>query len=253
MIKYDMSTINRGKLELLRKNIMLPSYQLQRDLGNCCFLDPPGYPSYFTQSIYNKHGNEPSRGATKVLSGKVIESRDDWDENLTWNGVSTKRSKLLRSLWIPLPIDHPRTKEWTQEVYSHLRNCYHDEGSNESDKILIYPVPSYKLESFVDDKHFSDEWRIKERAVIDQMNSETIANAMKVATPENHKAVRWIQKFYPEYQPDKELIKNPPKYTTTWWERYSECPTPENCPGGMGKKHPLNDSWCQVCGWHKEE
>lgn len=251
MIKYDMSTINEGKLELLPMYFVPSSHHLQQDPGNCCFLDPPGYPSYFTKSIYNSQGNEPSIGATKVLSRRIVESRDDWGEDLTWNEVSAKRSELLKSLWIPLSIDHPRTKEWIREAYSHLRNCYHDEGSSRSDKTLIYPVPSYMLESFVDDRRFSDEWRIQERATIDLMNAETIANAMKVATLENHKAVRHIREFYPEYQPDVELVNNPPKYTTTWWERYSECPTPENCPGGMGKKHPLNGSWCQVCGWHE--
>lgn len=251
MIEYDLSTINVDKLKQLPTYVMPPSYHLQDDPGNCCFLDPPGYPTYFTQSIYTKFGNEPSRGATKVLQGRVIEKRKDWDGTNSWNNVQSKRNALLKNLWSPLPIDHPRTKAWIQAVYSHMRNCYHDEGSEKSDKTLIFPVPSYKLRSFVDDERFSEEWRLKEGAAVDQANSEIIANAMKVATPENHNAVRCIRRFYPEHQPDMELIKDPTTHTANWWERYSECPTPENCPGGLGRKHPLNGSWCQVCGWHE--
>jgi len=244
-------TINKEKLNLLPTYNKPPSYQIQTDPGNGCFLDPPGYPTYFTQSVYTKQGGTPPRGVTLILMGRVVESHSDWKPDMDWDKLSKIRASKLRKLWNPLPLDHPRTVAWIRAVYKHLQNCYHNKGSDESDKTLIYPIPSYKLKSFVDDERFSDEWRIKERAAIDQANSETITNALKVATPENHKAVRLIQRFYPEHQPDTELIKNPPSSTPTWWERFSECPTHETCPGGMGRKHPLNGSWCQVCGWHE--
>ena len=157
----------------------------------------------------------------------------------------------MKLLWNPLPLDHPRTVAWIKAVYKHLHNCYYNKDADESDKTLIYPIPSYELKSFKDDERFSEEWRIKERAAVDQANAETIAVAMKIAVPENHMAVRSIREFYPEHVPDPELINNPPKSTPTWWEQFSECPKPEDCPGGMGQKHPLNGSWCQVCGWHE--
>lgn len=253
MIEHDMSTIDKEKLDLLPNYNIPSSYHMQSDPGNGCFLDPPGFPSYFTRSIYTKHGNEPSRGVTKVLLGKAVESRSDWDNNKTWDAVCNKRSSLLKKLWKPLPLDHPRTIAWIEAVYKHLQHCYYDKDAGESDKTLIYPLPSYQLKSFVDDKRFSEEWRIKERAAVDQANSETIANALKIAIPENHMAVRSIQRYYPDHVPDLKLIEKPPASAPTWWERFSECPTPENCPGGMGRNHPLNGSWCQVCGWHKEE
>lgn len=250
-IEHDLSTINREELEKLSTYLShsFPSYHLQSDPGNGCFLDPPGFPSYFTRSIYNSSGNEPIAGATKVLLGKVVESRSDWNNVANWDEVCNKRSSLLRRLWKPLPLDHPRTVAWIKEVYKHLQHCYHDKDASESDKTLIYPLPSHKLRSFVDDKRFSEEWRIKERAAVDQANADIIANALKIAVPENHMAVRSIQKFYPEHVPDLELIRNPPKTTPNWWERFSECPLPEDCPGQYGTLHPVNGSWCQMCGW----
>ena len=244
----NTDTINKKKLSLLPLYKKPPSYQLQPDPGNGCYLDPPGYPTYFTQSVYTKQGGTPPRGATLILMGRVVESQSDWKSSMDWDKLSKVRANKLRKLWNPLPLDHPRTIAWIKAVYSHLRNCYHNKDASSEDSTLIYPIPKYELKTFVDDERFSDEWRIKERATIDQANTEAIAQALKIAIPENHLAVRSIHKFYPEYEPDLELIKNPPTFTPTGWERFSKCPTPKTCPGGMGNKHPLNGSWCQVYG-----
>ena len=52
----------------------------------------------------------------------------------------------------------------------------------------------------------------------------------KIATVENHQAVIMIRKHYPEYEPEPDLIRNPPSSSPTWWERMPAKPSPENCP-----------------------
>ena len=76
----------------------------------------------------------------------------------------------------------------------------------------------------------------------------------KIATVENHQAVIMIRKHYPEYEPEPDLIRNPPSSSPTWWERMPAKPSPENCPGSksLQRPHPVNITWCQVCGWKAE-
>ena len=38
-----------------------------------------------------------------------------------------------------------------------------------------------------------------------------------------------------------------------WWETMEERPSPENCPGESFARHPVNVTWCQVCGWIEEK
>jgi len=37
-----------------------------------------------------------------------------------------------------------------------------------------------------------------------------------------------------------------------WWETMEERPLPEACPGESWRRHPVNGTWCQVCGWAEE-
>lgn len=253
--EIDTSTINKDELEKLPIFKCPASYHLQNEPGgNCCYLDPPGYPTYFTRSVYTSHGNSPAKGPQMTILGRVCESENDWNNVADYEKYREKIDKRLKKLWIPLSLEHPRTKAWIIALYKHMHNCYKDDSIIDGDKTLIFPVPSYKLKSFHDDKRFSEEWRIKEVAAINQANAETIARAKLIAIPENHSAVRSIQEFYPEYKPDLELIANPPKeHPGNWWERYSEKMSPEDCPGEHGHKHPVNGTWCQVCGIYQKE
>lgn len=253
-MKYDYSTIKQEELKRLPVARIAPSYYLQERPGNGCFLDPPGYPTYFTQSVYTSHGNQPARGAQTVICGRVVEHSNDYDSKKTWDEIIKLRDKRLQGLWNPLPIDHPRTRAWIVAVYIHLNHCYHDESATDkSDQTLIFPVPYYKLKSFTDDPRFSDEWRQMEIAAVKQANEDIMRHAQQVAVPDNHMAVRLIRRFYPEYQPELDMIAHPPETRGTWYERYAERPAPENCPGDMGMKHPMNESWCQLCGDRKGE
>jgi hypothetical protein len=250
-------TINRERLERLPVAKLAPTYRADRlsEAGCGCSGDPPGYPSYYLRNVWTQHGNHPRTGSspTMLIFDRVVERA-----NTPYN--EDRKARLLRSLWAPLPIDHPRTRAWIHDQYRHLQHCYIDDRYpvRHTDRTLIYPVPYYKLRSFSDDPRFSEEWRRKERAAVAQANLEIEEDARRVATPENHAAVRRIRQYYPDYQPEPNLIVTPPPTVETWWERLDERPTPENCPGDphLRQEHPVNGSWCQVCGWHdaaKEE
>lgn len=237
--RYDLSTINLNELRKLPKLKLPATYSLQHDPGNGCLLEPPGHPKYYTQSVYNASGNRPAKGPQMVILGHVLETASDKPEAM---------EARIKKLWKPLPIDHPRTVAWKNALYAYMNHCYYDQ--NHPEKTLIYPVPYYNLKKFSDDIRFSEEWRQKEKASIEQANKEIISYAEKIAVPENHQAVRSIRDHYPDYKPELDLIKNPPESSGNWWERLSEKPKPENCPGQYGMKHPVNGSWCQMCGWH---
>ena len=250
-IKHDISTIDMDKLGKLPVLRLAPTYHIQEDPGNCCFLDPPGYPTYFTRNIYTMHGNNPSRGPQMALIGHVVEHSKDWNNCKDNDEHSKKISNRLKRLWKSLPLDHPRTRAWIIELYSYFKHCYIDDSlpASKSDHSFVYPVPYYKLKEFVDDERFSDEWRQKETDSINQANQEIKDYTKALAVPENHQAVRLIQKFYPEYIPEAQLIELPPVSHGNWWERYAKRPKPKDCPGQYGTPHPVNGSWCQMCGW----
>jgi hypothetical protein len=250
-MNYDTTTINFKGLNRFPIFKKPPTYSLQDHLGNGCYGDPPGYPTYFTQSVYTQHGNSPRKGPQTVLFGRVIQGEDYWEKS------DEDRKDLFNSLWLPLPIDHPRTRAWILATYRHHHHCYYDPSQpgdfGRGHKLIIWPVPHYELKSFSDDPRFSDEWRTKEKASIEQANREIIEAAKLIAIPENHAAVVIIRRFYPDYQPEIDLIENNPvEHIANWWERYAENFKPEDCPGESGKKHPANGTWCQMCGWSEK-
>ena len=250
----DWSTINKDKLHQLQPYTTPTSYHLQKDSGNGCAGDPPGYPTYFTRSVYTAQGNSPRRGATLVLGGYVVEKNEDWEGVKGWDEYRAERDAVLHSLWNPLPLDHPRTRAWIRDSYRHLNKCYRDEERPEYGRAgtLIFPVPSYKLKKFYDEARFNDDYRTKERAAVDAYNRAEFDRANAIATPDNHMAVVKIRRFYPEYQPEQDLIDNPPRQVEgMWWETDAVQPTPENCCPRW-HLHAFGKSgagWCQWCGW----
>jgi hypothetical protein len=249
-LETDYSTINMEELEKLPKYNTQSNRHISKSMGSCCAHDAPGFPTYFIQHIYNGSGNDPRTGPTEVILGHVTRT----NTNESWDEEQKKHKELMMKLWNKLPLDHERTKAWILSTYIHFNNCYYDENN----EIIIYPVPSYKLQEFRNDKRFNDEWRETEKKRIELENNYILNKTKKIATPENHMAVRTIQKFYPEYKPNIELINNPPRRTTgNWWEIMERRPSPKECPGeprwGGRHEHPINRDWCQKCGWHKEE
>ena len=217
-----------------------PTYRLGES-GCGCFLEPPNHPRYFVRSIYTSSGNSPRYGLPQYYL----------------NGNGYTELEQVDRLFKPLPLEHERTQEWIKTIMSYFKNCYSDpdKPANVSNNTIIWPVPDYKLKTFVDDERFSDEWRAKEKASIEQANKEIIDNARKIAITDNHQGVRFIRKYYPNFTPTVDLLLNNNAYGNRgdWWTVLDKRPTPDNCPGDMGHKHPVNGKWCQFCGWHETE
>jgi len=220
-----------------------------------CYLDPPGYPSYFVQPVYTPKGNNPRKGPDTVMYCKAAGCHKVISDE---EGSLEIRLATLRRLWVPLPPDHARTVNWLQHLAKHFRNCYRDEENKVvekrgGDKTLVYPLPSYVLRHFHDDPRFSYEWRTTERAAVAKHNEELERLAKTVAISENKMGYQLAKRFYPAITTELyETLESQPYSTSTWWERFAKCPTPEECPGAMGCRHPVNNTWCQVCGWHQE-
>ena len=251
MMHVDLSTINREVLDKLP--VYKGAYRIDSHMGNGCFLDPPGYPSYFTSSIWTRYGDYPSTGPYMSILGKVFATDKTTDK---------EREELLEKLYIKLPIDHPRVQEWIKHLYQHFQKCYIDDSlgpqAMHADKVIIWPVPYYQLKSFSlpyknrKAYQYSRNLRIKRRDAIDQENNILIEKYRKICIPENHDAYRHIKRIYPDAKAEDyfDYIKTPPK-AYMWYERLPKKPSPDECPGEDFKHHPVNGSWCQVCGWHK--
>ena len=219
----------------VKKGYQLPPTYRLGSSGCGCFMEPPNHPRYFVRSIYTQYGNNPPYSKPCYYL----------------NGNGYTELEQIDKLYKPLPLESERVQEWIKALYRHLTHCYKDPLYGNDN--IIYPVPYYKLKTFVDDVRFSDEWRASEKTNVERANAEIEALYKASATPDNHSATIIIRKYYPEFVPSQELINNPPKSNGDWWTRLDKRPTPDTCPGDMGHKHPLNGEWCQFCGWHKGE
>lgn len=250
---YDLSTLNPEVLE--RLPIFNGPGHLSESMGSACFLDPPGYPSYFVRNIYNGRGDSYERGPQAVIVHNFESRVVDTAEAEPGYCVA-----LLRRMYRPLPIDHPRVATWMVCLFHHLRNCYVDAERPEYGRpgTLIFPVPSYKLRPIPKPEAGLEivpggafDLRVK---AIEAENLAEQHRARLLATPDNHAAVRQIRRVYPDYQPDPRLILHPEYFTRPgyWWEVLPEQPTsPADCnrtQRGVTGKCPMNSSWCQWCG-----
>lgn len=256
----DFSTINITALQRLKTYTMPPTYRLQDGSGNGCSGDAPGFPAYFTRSVYTQNGNNPRKGPEEVIIYNgvlyVTKSSDDWRGG-DWDAVNARYQARLMAIWNPLPIDSPRVRAWIESTYRHFKHCYADVERPEYGKpgTLIYPVPDYKLKAIVGQQYsgetgkYSQQYLDAANEAVRIFNDGERTRAAAIAVPENHQAVRVIRRFYPEYQPEMDLISAPPQTMTQWWETDAEQPTPETCAPRSCGPHPVNGSWCQWCGW----
>lgn len=90
-----------------------PSYHYRSGHGSGCYMDPPGFPSYFLRSVWTRYGNHPHKGASHVLDvngiafevPRYVGGREEW----------------LRARWCPLPIEHPRIQAWIGNFARHFK------------------------------------------------------------------------------------------------------------------------------------
>jgi hypothetical protein len=267
----DFSTINIKALRRLPVYNLPPSYTLQRDPGNGCFLDPPGYPSYFTRNVYTRYGNNPHKGVLTVISYQgthyVVEHSDDWKGG-GWDEYRAKVDARLRRLWNPLPLEHPRTQAWIDYCIGYFDHCFIDPrtGKTECGSWVtnenmwdILDALGVEYSQALKEKVL----RIEEASKLQYLHVEPeylegseeleylkLDNLIYAKT---NKDTHYIQEWYPEYEYDGNRKGS---YGAggvgSWWERLSSRPAPSECPGEAWQRHPVNGTWCQVCGWKSE-
>lgn len=271
---FDTSTLNQAALRKLRTYTCPPTYRIDSHLGAGCYGDPPGFPTYFLRSVYTSHGNSP-RDISHVIrdDGGTFRRIPEHDWRGTREEADARWDALMRSLWAPLPYNHPRVRAWIVATYKHLRHCYRDIAPGPYLKppehggpaTLIFPVPDYELATFTDDPRFSEAWRTAERANVERRNAETRALYAARCLPQYHAAYLTVQRYYPEHTPDLALIRvsDVTAAPGDWWETEDVQPTPATCtagrvPGPLYRgcsdstdrwSHPTGGTWCQWCGW----
>lgn len=263
----DWSTINLEELNKLPVAVLTHGDHLQEDSGTGCAGDPPGFPTYFTRTVYSNTGDN-ARGEWEQVIGDRGTERTKWKAGETWEQRQAKQHALFLKLWKPLPIDHPRTAAWIQATFKHHNHCYHapehQEVNNKwSDTMLIWPggccgeTPFGKIKDEAFEVEYTknfDKWAEENKAAfiadIRAHNAPIVAKCKSVATPDNHDGTILVRRYYPEFQPSPELIAGDFESPGNWWETLTTKPTPEECPGQYSNAHPVNGSWCQFCGWH---
>jgi hypothetical protein len=131
--RFDYFTLDATALRKLPAWERPPTYRLQDTAGNGCYGDPPGYPTYFTQSVYTQNGNSPPWGTTLVIwfegAYRVVGDIQMKDLPGPRHGkYGVEHSVNLHRLYKPLPESHPRVQAWISNQYRHAAHCYRDPG-----------------------------------------------------------------------------------------------------------------------------
>lgn len=261
LLSIDYSTLNLVALRRLPVHKLPVTYHYGTSLGSACAGDPPGYPSYFLQNVYDRWGNTPARGAEAVICYQgvayVVYRSSDWDGCATWEELCQKREARLRRLWKPLPLEHPRTQAWIGDSRRHHANCYQrlDVPGDWNQRLHVGAWTFTETVNLA--KHLGlcavDAWL--DAPAEDETEAwqeyHELAFEVRAASAD---ATILVRRFYPEYKHDE--VTEVPAVPTQWWEVLPEQPNPETCPGqvryGDHKGHPYNGSWCQICGWKSE-
>jgi hypothetical protein len=201
-----------------------------------------------------------------IVGPGSIGAREIEGRHRTWE----QRDALMKSLYIPLPITHPRVQAWIAGRFLHHKRCYQvpelrAAGKNWHDAMLIWPggclgrTPfgelrdetseiKYALERQCYAKWTDEAKRDFSRAIADN-NARVTEMCQKVAIPDNHGGTIIVREVYPDFQPTAELLEARFERPGDWWEVLTENPGPKHCPGIHGQPHPANGRWCQFCGW----
>lgn len=220
------TTINTAELEKLPKAVIAGTHHLSKNMGSGCLMDPPGYPTYYIRHVYTKQGNAPHRGPESVISDRVI-SVAEWKEGETWESRSAAHKALMRRLYNPLPVDHPRVQAWARACSAYFGGGVIPPSGSRN----VGDLYSYKLDVI--------------KKGLDNGSLEL----------EQCRVADYILEHYPDFPRDALYTLcttrgSHGKYGEgSWWELLEAKPTPKECPGCFLGPHPCNTSWCQVCGW----
>jgi len=195
MAEIDYSTLNVEELRALPEATLAAGAHYSDSRGSGCAFDPPGYPSHYLQNVYNAHGNNVSRGSETVIFHpdvgyrEISNARGPYPRDL---------APLLRRLWVPLPMSHPRVQGWFAHTAGYLRGTDKDGPWQRG----FYPEYTGDGITPVYGKGSMGDW----------------VNLFAEAPRDGTECVRQQRLKY--------------GVNSVYWNR-----------------HPLNNTWCQHCGW----
>jgi hypothetical protein len=218
----DMSTLNVAELRKLKIYKLLGTYHLQQHPGGGYFLDPPGFPTYFTRAVYTKNGNSPPRNRVQtVISFEGVDYAlpDPYRPGETWEKQRARWDALMHRLYIRLPFEHPRVLAWVSVLFGYFRNSYED------------PSKPAEIRS-------------------------NVAELLSDGPDAQHRAVIKVREIYPEVSVDALAPWiDSGRYGSggpgDWWERDTKQPSIEDCHGLVwmhGNTGHRAEGWCQFCG-----
>jgi len=238
--------------------VVPPGYSLSEGMGSGCFLDPPGYPSYFLRYLYTPRGNNPRWGPQVYILDPEGTPR-----------IIKNPSVLYRRLYLPLPENHPRMRLWLAAVYTHMARGYINPTGKfapSHGKIMFWGLEPFSPKHFQDDPRFSDDYRSMESQAVTQFNQKLSQEWDRIALPENHAAVQHVRQYFPHHKPEVEWIEDPSTCPrgANWWEVFGSVPiNVDECSAQLHIQHgssypnrwshPVNVTWCQQCGWRDEQ
>lgn len=147
--------------------------------GMGCAFDPPGYPSYHLSS-YDQRSHPYA-----CIYYITYPYPDGQNYEL---GRNEYPNEILKRLWKPYPLDNPRVRSWIMDVYRHWQHCW-----DRFDVGGVLNAADWLCTEWVEDAEKRPSWMTLDR----------------------YGAVRYIRKFYPDYdpQPDFEYVLHPPVYS----------------------------------------
>jgi hypothetical protein len=258
----DYSTIDVSRLKRYPAYKLPRTYKLQKNPGSGCFMDPPGYPTYFTRSVYTQYGNSPWRGPQMVITYNgqhyVLDSLPDYSRDArpkvkSWDEKHAQFQKRLRGLWLSLPIDHLRTRAWIAKCCGYFQHCYDDPriGGNKH-KIKI---GSWSTQQVMDIAPLlgldvpMELWDLEDYSAVysDPNKIEPFADLCARVENLTYRPWTYIRQWYPEYDPQVHGCNPGYGKEGDWWERWDHKPSPDECPGKPWARHGEYDT-CQFCG-----
>jgi len=129
-LPVDYSTINLERLRTLPLYQLPKGFKVSDHLGSGCFMDAPGFPSYFIQSVYTSRGDTPRNGPHKG----VIADPDRHEEYRIIDTISP------RWLWNKVSMESERFKIWERTCYSYFKNCYYNPDAKDNLQVMPYKV-----------------------------------------------------------------------------------------------------------------
>lgn len=270
----DVSTL---RLDRLQKCPQISGVSPWKSMGSGCFLDPPGFPSYFMRGYENRNNSGYAiqiGDMAYCVDGELANQGKGWIKpNWKKLGIPEDRKERLKWLYQPLPFENERVQVWIMALYMHLRHCYvNPEGERQADRLLIYPVQSteyIKEGLFVASpglekspfffQHLSPKTQERALAMIADCMTEAEAQVArkraalnervgKLCTIDTHAAVVDVREVYPNFTGNQDFMDG--KFGRThagdWYAVLAERPEP--CPLGHLVPEKNLGFVCQYCG-----